>query len=202
MFANNSALRHLPGHWRKPVRTVYNTATTTTHDFDRLTKHVRVLVIGSGAGGRVYTSSDYWIISRGCPGNSSLVFFNMDDANVAGDTQANLVVGAGGAVGVDGNSSTFNLGTISVVASGGQYLPYQGLTTSPSGGSFNTRGGRGESFLRLDGYSPSGSQSQNWSTQDGAPFWGGREGGHGQCKGKNSTGSAGYDGMILIEEYR
>lgn len=183
------------GYLLKPKVTVYDSATTTTHDFEADTRFARVMVVGGGDSGQAYTSSNWWTHYTRTTGGGVLKAFNMEDADVGGDTQANLVVGG------PSSSSTFALGSISIVAYGGNGGPGSTPAT-PTGGDLNMAGSFGEWYNRLDGTGGSAASDYNRGASFPAPGCWGRNGANGVSSGNGGNPSTADSGVIVIEEYK
>jgi hypothetical protein len=172
-----------------PIVTVYTATGSTTHQFNKDTTWVRVIVTGGGNNGQVYSSDGNWTFPAPHPGSTGIKHFNL--ADVSGSI-ATVVVGA------TRGTSSFVLGSISVSAPGGTS---SGGNTGPisSGGDLNLRATRTEQYRWIGGTPGEARVSGSY----GAPFWNaGNWGGGGQGAPQGIEGKPGSSGVVAIEEYR
>ena len=184
-----------------PIVTTYSTPiTAATHTFTVGRSWYRVYVTGGGGGGGTEVNT------FSCPGAAGGTAIKCAEIQGA---SATYTLGAGGAIGSDGETSSFVDGTTDISATGGEAGAGTAALANPAGGI----GVNGDTNIQGGGGGAAGHPGS-------ASYWGGGEtavipaprttpliafgvggNGAGGTASGTSLASAGQNGVIVIEEY-
>ena len=174
-----------------PIVTTYTTvAAAQTHTFTAGRTWYKVIVTGGGAGGENIGGLNS---NAGGAGGTAIKVAAITSAD------ATYTVGAGGTYGNAGEASSFADGTETITGGGGadpSIRPQSGGVAT--GGDTNIRGGFGSTDVSGGSYWAGGSTIYSLDPAASPGLYG--IGGAGDAPG-GGGGSAGYPGIVVIEEY-